>query len=133
MDEEGQYENHGEHDQENQYEYQDEHDDTLVAEPSRPLGQFMTPQIPKISRQPRLSLGPGAPDAGPRRVRVVAPWKVSEIQVPTTVKEEGAPGPSANTPVPPSTPRSPAKREKVTDEEREVRVDFPPHSIQYIY
>ncbi|KAM5536805.1 hypothetical protein V8D89_009523 [Ganoderma adspersum] len=113
--------NEGEYDQENYYEYQDERDTTPLAEPARPLGQFMTPQIPRISKQPRLSLGPGAAqDTGPRRVRVVAPWKVNEIQVPVTIKEEGASGPSTSAATQPSTPLSPVKREKVTDEEREA-------------
>ncbi|KAI1792452.1 hypothetical protein LXA43DRAFT_1006622 [Ganoderma leucocontextum] len=123
MDEEGIYEQDEEYDQENhyEYEYQDERDDTPLAEPPRPLGQFMTPQIQRFSKQPRLSLGPGAaPDVGPRRVRVVAPWKVSEIQVPATVKEEGVSGPSTSAAAPPSTPLSPVKREKLTDEEREA-------------
>ena len=87
-------------------------------EPSRPLGRFMSPQIPRLSQQqPRLSLG-GAMESGPRRVRVVAPWKVSEIQVPATVQEEGSNSTSA--PQPSVAPRSPVKREKLTDEEREV-------------
>ncbi len=122
VDEEGIYEHdEEEQDQENYDEYQNQHDNTPYAEPSRPLGQFMTPQIVRFSKQPRLSLGPGAaPDAGPRRVRVVAPWKVGEIQVPVTVKEEGAPGLSTSVAVSPSTPLSPVKREKVSDEEREV-------------
>ena len=111
----------GEDDQENHYEHQDEREVTPLSEPARPLGQFMTPQIPRISKQPRLSLGPGAAqDMGPRRVRVVAPWKVNEIQVPVTIKEESAPGPSTSAAAQPSTPLSPVKREKVTDEEREV-------------
>ncbi|EJF61779.1 hypothetical protein DICSQDRAFT_105472 [Dichomitus squalens LYAD-421 SS1] len=106
--------------QENEYEYQDERDDTLIAEPPRPLGQFMTPQIPWTSQRPRLSLGVGAaPDSGPRRVRVVAPWKVNEIQVPA-IKEEDSQAPSASGPTPLSTPRSLVKREKVTEEEREA-------------
>ena len=112
---------HGGHENNDEYEEPEEQQPVpQEVEPARPLGRFMSPQIPRISQQPRLSLGVGA-DAGPRRVRVVAPWKVSEIEVPATVKEEeGNPQPSG--PVQPlSVPHSPTKREKVTDEEREVR------------
>ena len=111
------YDYHEDEEETYDHQYEEEHD--TQAEPQRALGQFMSPQIPRIAHRPRLSLGV-APDTGPRRVRVVAPWKVSEIQVPTTVKEEGTDNVSAGAVAPPSTPRSPVKREKLTDEEREV-------------
>ncbi|CDO68612.1 hypothetical protein BN946_scf184996.g43 [Trametes cinnabarina] len=96
-------------------------------EPVRPLGRFMSPQLQRTtsagSRAPRMSLGGGA-HAGPQRVRLVAPWKVSEIQVPSSVKEEenGKDAPSANrhSMAPPATPLSAAKRERLTEEEREA-------------
>ncbi|KAI0649854.1 hypothetical protein C8Q79DRAFT_900791 [Trametes meyenii] len=103
--------------------YDDDPEDDPEEETAsvRPLGRFMTPQLPRTfsAREARLSLG-GGPDAGPRRVRVVAPWKVSEIQVPTAVKEEDTSGSQTNGGPPPSTPRSPTKREKLSEEEREA-------------
>lgn len=106
-------------------EFDDDHDEqhNEPDEPPRPLGRFMTPQLPRTMsvREARMSLGGHGADAGPRRVRVVAPWKVSEIEVPNPVKEEENSVPSSSTLVPPSTPRSPTKREKLTEEEREVR------------
>ncbi|KAH9934220.1 uncharacterized protein B0H18DRAFT_1101746 [Fomitopsis serialis] len=107
------------------------------AAPVRPLGRFMTPQASSTFSRPaaqgRYSIGGPAPNnlsssvsgtgAGPRRVRLIEPWKVSDIVVPTTqeevkkeeenVKEEReqsvAPG-SALT----GTPR----RDRVTEEEK---------------
>ncbi|KAI0657585.1 hypothetical protein C8Q70DRAFT_274107 [Cubamyces menziesii] len=108
-------ENYDEQTHEGEHEHEEEHD------VPRPLGRFMSPQIPRTTgaRQPRMSLGVGH-DAGPRRVRLVAPWKVSEIQVPDTVKEEEGLKSIPNTPASPATPRSPVKREKLTEEEREA-------------
>ncbi|KAI0672231.1 hypothetical protein C8Q78DRAFT_1137757, partial [Trametes maxima] len=105
----------------NAYDDDPEDDPEEETEPVRPLGRFMTPQLPRTmsAREARLSLG-GGPDAGPRRVRVVAPWKVSEIQVPTAVKEEEAGSSQTSVGAPPSTPRSPTKREKLSEEEREA-------------
>ncbi|KAI8989063.1 hypothetical protein BD414DRAFT_485866 [Trametes punicea] len=101
--------------------YDQEEEQNEEAEAPRPLGRFMTPQIPRTTsaKVPRLSLGAG-PDAGPRRVRLVAPWKVSEIQVPSSVKEEEGSGPSSSTPAPLTTPKSPLKRDRLTEEEREA-------------
>ncbi|KAI0362941.1 hypothetical protein BV20DRAFT_290487 [Pilatotrama ljubarskyi] len=107
-----------------------------AAEPPRPLGRFMTPQIARttsLAKPGRLSLG-GANLAGhdasqgARRVRVVEPWKVNEIQLPPASIEEEArgsvPPSSAHAPGagmgPPTTPRSAAKREKLSEEEREA-------------
>ena len=119
-DEEG-YEHDEFNEQVNGLDYeQQEQDEDENEETPRPLGQFMSPQIPRISQQPRLSLGVGlGADTGPRRVRVVAPWKVSEIQVPPVKEEEGT-KPSTTGVQPLAPPRSPTKREKLTDEEREV-------------
>ncbi|KAI0634344.1 hypothetical protein C8Q77DRAFT_1055902 [Trametes polyzona] len=101
-------------------EEQDDNHVESVEELPRPLGRFMTPQLPRTMsvKEARMSLGGAGADVGPRRVRVVPPWKVSEIEVPTEVKEEEAPQPSAA--APPSTPRSPIKREKLSEEEREA-------------
>ncbi|KAI0772938.1 hypothetical protein BD413DRAFT_473526 [Trametes elegans] len=108
-----------EHYNEDAYEDEQQHEESHEEqeEPPRPLGRFMTPQLPRTMsvREARMSLG-GAADTGPRRVRVVAPWKVGEIQVPNAVKEEEG----GSTAAPPSTPRSPVKREKLTEEEREA-------------
>ncbi|KAI0363956.1 hypothetical protein BV20DRAFT_1116599 [Pilatotrama ljubarskyi] len=107
-----------------------------AAEPPRPLGRFMTPQIARttsLAKPGRLSLG-GANLAGhdasqgARRVRVVEPWKVNEIQLPpASIKEEarGSVPPSSAHAAgagmgPPTTPRSAAKREKLSEEEREA-------------
>lgn len=106
-------------------EFDDDHDEqhNESDEPPRPLGHFMTPQLPRTMsvREARMSLGGHGADTGPRRVRVVTPWKVSEIEVPNPVKEEESSVPSSSTLAPPSTPRSPTKREKLSEEEREVR------------
>ncbi|OSD00510.1 hypothetical protein PYCCODRAFT_1479173 [Trametes coccinea BRFM310] len=112
--------------------YDEQPTDQLVdheeePEPPRPLGRFMTPQIQRTTsavRAPRMSLGAG-PHAGPQRVRLVAPWKVSEIQVPASVKEEqnssSSGSVSSKDAMPlPSTPSSAAKRERLTEEEREA-------------
>ncbi|KAL1948394.1 hypothetical protein VTO73DRAFT_12469 [Trametes versicolor] len=105
-------------------EFDDDHDEqhNESNEPPRPLGHFMTPQLPRTMsvREARMSLGGHGADTGPRRVRVVAPWKVSEIEVPNPVKEEESSVPSSSTLAPPSTPRSPTKREKLSEEEREA-------------
>ncbi|KAI0332216.1 hypothetical protein GY45DRAFT_1274435 [Cubamyces sp. BRFM 1775] len=108
-------ENYDEQVHEEEHEYEEERD------VPRPLGRFMSPQIPRTTnaRQPRMSLGVGH-DTGPRRVRLVAPWKVTDIEVPDTVKEEEGPKLVSNTPASPATPRSPVKREKLTEEEREA-------------
>ncbi|KAH9851069.1 hypothetical protein C2E23DRAFT_904599 [Lenzites betulinus] len=109
------------------YEEDDHHaEPSTPDEPQRPLGQFMTPQLPRMmsAKVGRLSLGGASHDTGPRRVRVVAPWKVGEITVPAPVKEEEASAPPHNmtsdAAAPPATPRSPVKREKLTEEEREA-------------
>ncbi|OCH84181.1 hypothetical protein OBBRIDRAFT_799298 [Obba rivulosa] len=120
----------------------------------RPLGQFMTPQAVRTSRlHPRYSVGGfargGLGDSlgagseqryfagaatGPRRVRVVEPWKVADIVVPLKeeVKEEGEEWPqnrranegegSANVDAGgvPASPARAAKREKLTAAEREA-------------
>ena len=104
----------------------DEQEQEEEIELPRPLGQFMSPQLPRISQLPRLSLGVGA-DTGPRRVRVVAPWKVNEIQVPPVKDEEGS-NHSTSGAQPLAPPRSPTKREKLTDDERQVR--WPPCSLK---
>ncbi|RPD61573.1 hypothetical protein L226DRAFT_485383 [Lentinus tigrinus ALCF2SS1-7] len=124
MEEEGEAED-VDYDQPQQQQYEDaeeEQEGSHETEEQRPLGQFMTPQIPRTTRQPRLSLGVGAiADDGPRRVRLVAPWKVNEIEVPAPVKEEDEKEQSRSSLAPPtSTPRSPVKREKLTEEEREA-------------
>ncbi|KAI0752857.1 hypothetical protein C8Q80DRAFT_1096959 [Daedaleopsis nitida] len=93
--------------------------DVDPSESQRPIGQFMTPQIPKIARQPRLSLGV-APQSGPRRVRVIPPWKVNEIEVPTTIKEESNNEQPSAAAASMSTPQTLTKREKLTEEEREA-------------
>ncbi len=121
LDENQQYEQDEHHDYEGAEE--EEEEGSHETEEQRPLGRFMSPQIPRSTRQPRLSLGVGViPDDGPRRVRVVAPWKVNEIEVPAPVKEEDSNALSRSSLAPPSTPRSPVKREKLTEEEREVSV-----------
>ncbi|RDX45794.1 hypothetical protein OH76DRAFT_1387354 [Lentinus brumalis] len=119
QDENQQYEQDEHHDYEGAEE--EEEEGSHETEEQRPLGRFMSPQIPRSTRQPRLSLGVGViPDDGPRRVRVVAPWKVNEIEVPAPVKEEDGNALSRSSLAPPSTPRSPVKREKLTEEEREA-------------
>lgn len=117
--EEPDYEPQEEDEDEQLYTYEDEQHDAYETEPQRALGNFMTPQIPRSAHHPRLSLGV-APQTGPRRVRVVAPWKVGEVEIPTAVKEENNVQVTASAPAPPSTPRSPVKKEKLTEEEREV-------------
>ena len=112
---------------------------TAPSAPLRPLGRFMTPQassaFPRPSAHGRASLGgpalplassvSGAP-AGPRRVRLVEPWKISDIVVPpaqgdvkpesdaAAVKEERATSvvPGLGTP----------RRERVSEEEKRVRL-----------
>ena len=117
--------------QEQEYEHdegeeEEQEEDSHGTEEQRPLGRFMSPQVPRIARQPRLSLGVGAaPNDGPRRVRLVTPWKVNEIEVPAPVKEEDGNVLSRSSMGPPqSTPRSPVKKEKLTEEEREVSSSF---------
>lgn len=51
----------------------------------------MTPQASRTSAQPRYSLGSEGPATGPRRVRVVEPWKVTDLVVPMdSIKDEEA-------------------------------------------
>ncbi|KAI0827314.1 hypothetical protein BC628DRAFT_1418438 [Trametes gibbosa] len=95
-------------------------------EPQRPLGRFMTPQLPRTMsvKEARLSCGGAGHASGPRRVRVVSPWRVSEITVPDAVKKEEPSVPpssaSSSSAAPPATPRSPVKRERPSEEEREA-------------
>ncbi|KAH9929074.1 uncharacterized protein BXZ73DRAFT_102227 [Epithele typhae] len=96
-------------DEDEEFNEQDEHGDDYADE-----------EIPRNSQHPRLSLGPGAAaDSGPRRVRVITPWKVNEIQIPVTVKEEDNESKSSTASSSLHVPKSPTK-EKVTDEEREA-------------
>lgn len=120
-DEDGNYDEDVHDDDEFDEDHDEQHDEPEEA--PRPLGRFMTPQLPRTMsvREARMSLGGHGADTGPRRVRVVAPWKVSEIEVPNAVKEEESSVPSSSSLAPPSTPRSPTKREKLSEEEREVR------------
>ncbi|TCD68785.1 hypothetical protein EIP91_009798 [Steccherinum ochraceum] len=90
-------------------------DPVVPAASAPPLGNFMTPQMPRISRNPaRYSLGGftsgGPAGSGPRRVKLVDPWKVNDIVVPIKeeVKEEDAANPFI----------SPTKKERLTEEER---------------
>lgn len=124
------------------------------AVPARPLGKFMTPQAPRQADfglpknrtrgHVRYSVGGFTPGgiygtatpgpsgvgtaSGPRRVRVVEPWRVSEITVPLNDAQEEEQNYAAEESfVPPSTPRrdeplSPSKRERLTEEERKVRI-----------
>ncbi len=119
-DDDGNYDEDVHEDDEFDEDHDEQHDEP--DEPPRPLGHFMTPQLPRTMsvREARMSLGGHGADTGPRRVRVVAPWKVSEIEVPNPVKEEESSAPSSSSLVPPSTPRSTTKREKLSEEEREV-------------
>ncbi|OBZ76089.1 hypothetical protein A0H81_03337 [Grifola frondosa] len=98
--------------------YEDQTDETDDAEPpSMPppapaplpaLGPFMTPQATR-SRVQRFSTGGPGTDAGPRRVRLVAPWKVADLVVPA-LKEEDDDGDA--------TAAALARRERLTEEER---------------
>ena len=123
------------------------------AVPSRPLGKFMTPQVArqadfglprnKSRGHVRYSVGGFTPGgiygtatpgpsgmgtaSGPRRVRVVEPWKVGEITVPLNDADEHEQEDEEEneTPAAPSTPQrvppiSPSKRERLTEEERKV-------------
>lgn len=130
--------------------------------PNRPLGKFMTPQVPrqadfggpknKSHSHIRYSVGgftpggiygaaaTGMPDpsgsgypSGPRRVRVVEPWKVGEITVPLNdsheqeqeeeMETETEVVASMSTPQR-GMPMSPSKRERLTEDERKVSVVF---------
>lgn len=112
------------------------------------LGNFMTPQVsrPGSRRHIRYSVGgftpggihgspiaplPSLPAAatGPRRVRVIEPWKVEDIMIPTTGAEEEEEEEyeepqdtigdmSMQTQ---SLTMSPSKRPQVSEEERKVR------------
>lgn len=128
----------------------------------RALGKFMTPQAPrhvdfglprnKSRGHVRYSVGGFTPGgihgagveplaepstaSGPRRVRVVEPWKVADITVP--LRGEGESGKEEREKEAESdrdvgawlaTPRrgvpaSPSKREKLSEEERKVRFSF---------
>lgn len=138
-------EEHGEN-TENIYPSLEEEPPSTPAAPSaplRPLGRFMTPQAPSAFPRPaaraRASLGGPALGlsssvsgalAGPRRVRLVEPWKISDIVVPpapgdiktegddaAAVKEERA----ASVVPGPGTPR----RDRVSEEEKRVRPPSP--------
>ena len=78
----------------------------------------MTPQPDRIERQKgfvRYSAGGstsgGGPGAGPRRVKIVEPWKVSDIIVGKKEEEQEQPQ------MPPATP---VKRERLTEQEKQV-------------
>ncbi|KZS99805.1 uncharacterized protein LAESUDRAFT_70669 [Laetiporus sulphureus 93-53] len=141
----GQYDEEEEHDSRNEGDSRPETAPLTPPHVSRPLGRFMTPQLTIADRHVRLpnlrySVGPGTQGSdtsmygtsstfdvsGPRRVRLVEPWKIEDIVVPlndteaaedeehkhveetkTTEEEESkAPEPS------------PKKRGKVSVEER---------------
>lgn len=130
--------------------------------PSRPLGKFMTPQVARqadfgLSRKKslghvRYSVGGFTPGgiygtatpgpagmgtaSGPRRVRVVEPWRVDEITVPLNDADEHDQEyvERSEPPVVPSTPQrgtpmSPSKRERLTEGERKVGL-LPSRSIE---
>ncbi|PCH37466.1 hypothetical protein WOLCODRAFT_167517 [Wolfiporia cocos MD-104 SS10] len=113
---------------------------TVPATPpaTRPLGRFMTPQVGPLGRPARSAgharysmagpafeslsssvLGSSVSGAvGPRRVRLVEPWKVSDIIVPlqdAAVKEEDEPG---NQSTSEEKMASPTKRDRLSEEER---------------
>lgn len=99
---------------------------TPHATPARPLGKFMTPQVSRVSNpnaRPRSSMG-AATIAGPRRVRLVEPWKVSDLVVPMgSIKDEedeeiDVPEHSIS----PEKTRSGASEKKITEEERQVNI-----------
>ena len=130
----------------------------LFAAPARPLGKFMTPQVsrqadfgvPKNKSRSHVmysgggftpggiygaaSTGTPGPSnigsaSGPRRVRLVEPWKIGDITVPVDDDHEGGDeverGQENIAPL--STPKrgtsmSPSKRERLTEEERKVRM-----------
>ncbi|KAH8101695.1 hypothetical protein BXZ70DRAFT_931561 [Cristinia sonorae] len=105
------------------HEYHDDNDD-MEPQPgpsqpqdtshAPPLGNFMSPQVPRISRDhARYSVGGFTTGGvGPRRVKLVDPWKINDLVVP--LKEEPKEEAVAN----PFT--SPTKRERITEEERKA-------------
>ena len=90
-----------------------EEDDVL-----RPLGPFMTPQPSAVRASSVLSTQSGLSVQGPQRIRVLQPWKVKDIVVPshstTGVKKEDS-----------------EPKEQISEEERSVSafVLHPPHGI----
>lgn len=131
-DEPERHEQHIEHDHDN--DTYDEHE-AAEGDPSQPypedpqtsrapqLGNFMTPQVPRTTKEHvRYSVGGFTAGgirgdvavSGPRRVKLVEPWKVNEIVVPVKeeLKEEEGGNPFL----------SPAKRERISEEERNVSV-----------
>ncbi|KAI0922850.1 hypothetical protein AcV5_009721 [Taiwanofungus camphoratus] len=136
-----------EYDEENKHMYQHEqHEEsdgtpaqaperptTPPLPPARPLGRFMTPQAPTAFHRPsahiRYSVGgfmPGGVGTGPRRVRVVAPWKVTDLVVPLNgsgVKEEEETGEvdaAKEKEVIPGSEGTPARRQRLSEEERQA-------------
>ncbi|CCM05638.1 uncharacterized protein FIBRA_07867 [Fibroporia radiculosa] len=104
---------------------------------NRPLGRFMTPQASAHSRvgrpikHVRYSIGAFTPGglgnsvlgaSGPRRVRVVEPWKVTELVVPSETsnakEDEGAEVATVKMEDKHTTHTTPMKRERVSEEER---------------
>ncbi|TFY56053.1 hypothetical protein EVJ58_g7870 [Rhodofomes roseus] len=104
--------------------------------PLRPLGRFMTPQtsvFPRPSAQGRYSIGGptthnlggsvSGTGAGPRRVRLVEPWKVSDIVVPAVEEEvkkeeEIMKQERAQSLAPVSTLAGTPRRDRVSEEEK---------------
>ena len=131
-DEPEQHKQHMEHDDDNDTydEYEAAEGAPTLSYPDDPqtsrapqLGNFMTPQVPRTTREHvRYSVGGftvggirgDVAASGPRRVKLVEPWKVNEIVVPVKeeLKEEEAGNPFL----------SPAKRERISEEERNVSV-----------
>ncbi|KAH9947856.1 hypothetical protein B0H21DRAFT_736642 [Amylocystis lapponica] len=122
-DDEDAYDNEAQDENNNEQDDEVPQLDTPVASPvhARPLGRFMTPQAVRTggASQARYSMGGSA--IGPRRVRVVAPWKVTDLVVPVggdaEVKEEDADThPRQTSPERQGTPR----RERLSEEERKA-------------
>ncbi|THH31839.1 hypothetical protein EUX98_g2372 [Antrodiella citrinella] len=88
-------------------------DPPMSTAPAPRLGEFMTPQAPRISRDHiRYSMGgftSGGRGEGPRRVKLVNPWKVKDLVVPVEyeVKDEDMANPFTS-----------PKKERLSEEER---------------
>ena len=85
--------------------------------PAPVLGRFMTPQLTRVSNDQlhgRHSVGPsnaGGATVGPRRVKIVEPWKVEDLVVP--VKQEEKPESLFASP----------QRQRLTEDEKRVRLN----------
>lgn len=86
-------------------------------EPAPALGRFMTPQLTRVSGNEQYAVSgfnAGAATVGPRRVKIVEPWKIEDIVVP--IKQEEKPEGFLTSP----------QKQRLTEQEKRVSYAYVP-------